>query len=240
MDGFSGLAAAREASPAIILLDVMMPYLDGWEVADQLQDDPVTRDIPVVFVTAMCWSRHRLRGFELGAADYIALPVNPFELAPRIRAVLALTRAELDAVRRQKIAEFNEWVRREDSARMRLRDLIERHAGGIFGSRVKAVSDSRPPMIIWLGDGEAWRIGVDPELDAVRRLFGVGDLVPVPRHDRVRLWLRDLIERHAGDIFGCGVKKVRDTGARQVLQIRLDDGSEWRISVEPPKLTTMF
>ena len=125
---------------------------------------------------------------------------------------------------------------------MRLRDLIERHAGGIFGGRVRAVSDSIPPIgvIVWLGDGEPWQIDVEPELDAVRGLLDVGDLVPVRREDRVRLWLRDLIERHAVDVFGSGVKKVWDTGARQVLQIWLDDGSEWRISVEPPKLATIF
>jgi CheY-like chemotaxis protein len=239
VDGLSGLAAAREASPDIILLDVMMPRLDGWGVADQLRDDPVTRDIPVVFVTARCRSQDRLQGFELGAADYIALPVNPLELAPRVRAALGLTRVELDAVRREKIAEFNEWVRREDSARMRLRDRIERHAGDVFGSRLKAVSDSKlmQAVIIWLDQGESWRIGVEPELDAVRRLVEVRDPLPIRREDRVRMWLRDLIERHAGDVFGSGVKKVSDTGARQVLHIWLDDGSEWRISVEPPNQT---
>ena len=236
VDGLSGLAAAREVLPDIILLDVMMPRLDGWGVADQLRDDPVTRDIPVVFVTAMCRPRDRLRGFELGAADFIALPVNPLELAPRIRAVLALTRVELDAVRREKIAEFSEWVRREDSARMRLRDLIEPNAGDVFGDGVREVSDwgATQALVIWLHHSESWRIGVAPELDAVGRLVELGDPLPVRREDRVRLWLRDLIERHAGDVFGSGVKKVWDTGARQVLQIWLDDGSEWRISVEPP------
>jgi len=239
VDGLSGLAAGREASPDIILLDVMMPRLDGWAVADQLREDPVTPDIPVVFVTARCWSRDRLRGFELGAADYIALPVNPLELAPRIRAVLALTRVELDASRRDKIAEFNEWIRREDSARMGLRDLIERHAGDVFGDGVWRVSDwgATQALVIWLDHGESWRIGVAPELDAVGRLVGPGDPLPIRREDRVRMWLRDLIERRARDVFGSGVKKMLDTGARQVLHIWLDDGSEWRISVEPPNQT---
>ena len=239
VDGLSGLAAARDASPDIITLDVMMPRLDGWDVAERLRDDPGTRDIPVVFVTAMCRSRDRLRGFELGAADYIAVPVNPLELAPRIRAVLALTRLKLDAVRREKIAELNEWIRREDSARMRLRDLIERHAGDVFGDGVRGVSDwaETQGLVIWLEHGKPWRIGVAPELDAVGRLAEVGDLVPIRREDRVRLWLRDLIERRAGEVFGSGVKKVWDAGAWQVLQIWLDDGSEWRISVEPPNRT---
>ena len=236
VDGLSGLAAAREASPDIILLDVMMPRLDGWAVADELRDDPVTRDIPFVFVTARCWPRDRLRGFELGAADYIALPVNPLELAPRIRAVLALTPVELEAVRREKIAEFGDWIRREDSARMRLLDLIERHAGHVFGDRVRSVSDwgATQALVIWLDHGETWRIGVEPELDAAGRFVELGDPLPVRHEDRVQRWLRDLIERHAADVFGSRVvKKVWDAGARQVLRIWLDDGSEWRISVEP-------
>jgi CheY-like chemotaxis protein len=113
-DGVSGVAAAREASPDIILLDVWMPELDGWRVAEQLRDDPVTRDIRVVFVTATSRSRDRLRGFELGAVDYIALPLNPLELAPRLRAVLARTRDELDAARLERIADLNKRIRRED------------------------------------------------------------------------------------------------------------------------------
>jgi CheY-like chemotaxis protein len=239
VNGLSGLAAAREASPDIILLDVMMPGLDGWGVADQLRDDPVTRNTPVVFVTPRCQPRDRLRGFELGAADYIGLPTNPMKLAPRIHAVLARNRDELDAVRREKIAELNEWIRREDSARMRLRDLIEQHAGDVFGGDVMGVSDWRETqaVVIWLDRGGSWRIGVQPELDA----FPLGKIAELNesiwREHSVRMWLHDLIERHAGDVFGSGVKKVLDTGGWQALHIWLDDGSEWRISIEPPNQT---
>src|SRR5258707_6961887 len=79
-DGLNGLALAKDTSPDAVLLDVMMPGLDGWQVAERLEDDPATRDIPFIFVTARSRYRDRLRGFELGAADYVTLPVDPREL----------------------------------------------------------------------------------------------------------------------------------------------------------------
>jgi DNA-binding response OmpR family regulator len=163
-DGLSGIATAKRESPDIILLDVMMPRLDGWGVAEQLRDDPVTRDIPFVFVTARSRFRDRLRGFCLGAADYITLPVNPLELAPRIREVLARTRDELDAVRRERIVEVRRWIQREDNARTRLRELIEQQASEIFGSGVQKTWDAREMHMLhlWLEDGSEWRITVEP------------------------------------------------------------------------------
>jgi DNA-binding response OmpR family regulator len=163
-DGRSGLAMAKGESPDVILLDVMMPGLDGWQVAEQLADDPATRDIPFVFVTARSRYRDRLRGLELGAADYVTLPVDPYELAPRIRAILGRTRDELGAVSRERIAEMQKWIQNEDDARARLRDLLERQASEIFGSGVQRVWDTGDMQMLhlWLDDGSEWRITVEP------------------------------------------------------------------------------
>src|ERR687893_548710 len=81
-DGPSGLEKARTESPDVILLDVMMPGLDGWRVAEQLLDDPTTSGIPIVFLTARAEFRDRARGLDIGGVDYITKPFNPLELAP--------------------------------------------------------------------------------------------------------------------------------------------------------------
>jgi DNA-binding response OmpR family regulator len=106
-DGPSGLDVAREQRPDVILLDVMMPGLDGWRVAENLLEDPVTRDVPVVFLTARADLRDRARGMDLGGIDYITKPFNPVELAMLVRGVVrAVENGEREALRGEKIAEL--------------------------------------------------------------------------------------------------------------------------------------
>ena len=91
----------------MILLDVMMPGLDGWRVAEELLDDPDTSAIPIVFLTARAELRDRARGLDIGGVDYITKPFNPVELAPLVRALLdRLNRGELDELRREKLSEL--------------------------------------------------------------------------------------------------------------------------------------
>src|SRR5690348_6322232 len=70
-DGPSGLEAARTQLPDVILLDVMMPGLDGWGVAEELLDDERTKGIPIVFLTARAELRDRARGLDAGGIDYV-------------------------------------------------------------------------------------------------------------------------------------------------------------------------
>ena len=93
--------------PDVILLDVMMPGLDGWRVAEQLVDDPATRGIPIVFLTARAEFRDRAKGLDIGGVDYITKPFNPLELAPLVRDLLArIDRGERDQLRREKLADL--------------------------------------------------------------------------------------------------------------------------------------
>ncbi len=110
-DGPSGLAKASSEQPDVILLDVMMPGLDGWAVAEELVDDAATRDIPIVFLTARAELRDRARGLELGGVDYVTKPFNPVELASLVRNLLGRVRAgEQAELRSEKIAELRELV----------------------------------------------------------------------------------------------------------------------------------
>jgi DNA-binding response OmpR family regulator len=106
-DGPSGLDKARSDTPDVILLDVMMPGLDGWRVAEQLIDDPLTRGIPIVFLTARAEFRDRAKGLDIGGVDYITKPFNPLELAPLVRDLLErIERGERDQLRREKLADL--------------------------------------------------------------------------------------------------------------------------------------
>jgi DNA-binding response OmpR family regulator len=113
-DGPSGLEKARAERPDVVLLDVMMPGLDGWRVAEELLDDPRTEAIPIVFLTARAELRDRARGIDLGGVDYVTKPFNPVELAPLVRELLErVARGERDAVRREKLSELRSLLERE-------------------------------------------------------------------------------------------------------------------------------
>jgi two-component system alkaline phosphatase synthesis response regulator PhoP len=106
-DGLTGLDLARSERPDVVLLDVMMPGLDGWAVAQELLDDVDTDGIPIVFLTARAEFRDRARGLDIGGVDYITKPFNPVELAPLVRRLLErLERGERDDLRREKLAEL--------------------------------------------------------------------------------------------------------------------------------------
>jgi DNA-binding response OmpR family regulator len=110
-DGPTGLEMARNDEPDVILLDVMMPGLDGWQVAEELIDGERTNAIPIVFLTARAEARDRARGLDLGGIDYVTKPFNPVELAPLVRELIArVDRGERDELRREKLAELRDLL----------------------------------------------------------------------------------------------------------------------------------
>jgi len=88
--GAMALKIIEKQKPDLVLLDIMMPGMDGYEVCQHLKANDETRDIPVIFLTAMEQTTDEAQGFELGAADYITKPVNPPILKARVRTHLAL------------------------------------------------------------------------------------------------------------------------------------------------------
>ena len=113
-DGPTGLETARQERPDVILLDVMMPALDGWRVAEELLEDERTKDIPIIFLTARAEFRDRARGLDIGGVDYVTKPFNPLELAPLVRDLLArIERGERDDLRREKLSELRSLMESE-------------------------------------------------------------------------------------------------------------------------------
>lgn len=120
---------ASENPPDLILLDIMMPEMDGYEVCRRLKADKGTRDIPVVFVTAMGDTEDETRGLNLGAIDYITKPVSPPIVRARVRNHLELKRSreEVEEQRQQLEAQNQELLEaaelREDVERITRHDL---------------------------------------------------------------------------------------------------------------------
>jgi DNA-binding response OmpR family regulator len=124
-DGEAGLELARSEIPDVILLDVMMPVLDGWQVAERLLEDERTKDIPIIFLTARAELRDRERGLEAGGIAYVTKPFNPLELAVLVEDLVGrVARGEAYAVRQEKIAALRALIegRRPESG-------VERRAG---------------------------------------------------------------------------------------------------------------
>jgi CheY-like chemotaxis protein len=106
-DGMAALRLAHELRPDLVLLDVMMPQIDGWEVAARLAEDAVTREIPIVFLTARAETADFLRGYELGAVGYVSKPFDPTGLGSTLHDALErLSRGEREELRRERIEEL--------------------------------------------------------------------------------------------------------------------------------------
>ena len=104
VDGDDALAVIRGRRPDLVLLDVMMPNLDGWAVAGELQSDPRTREIPIVFLTARVDDVDRQRARQLGAVGYITKPFDPIVLASRLETILErIARGEREQLREELV-----------------------------------------------------------------------------------------------------------------------------------------
>jgi DNA-binding response OmpR family regulator len=101
-DGAEALEEIKRERPSLVLLDVMMPGIDGWGVARQVAADPETRDIPVIFLSARAAGEDRLHAQELGAVGYVVKPFDPLELAGLVRDVLErIARGERERLNRE-------------------------------------------------------------------------------------------------------------------------------------------
>jgi len=101
--GKEALKLVKKEMPDIILLDVMMPEMDGFGVCKKLKENKAYRAIPVLFITAMEKVKDKVKGFEIGAADYITKPINTDEVKARVKAHLRIKNAEDERLQAQQM-----------------------------------------------------------------------------------------------------------------------------------------
>ena len=189
--GTAALKLAHDLRPELILLDIMVPQLNGWDVCRRLKADTETHAIPIIMLTACGEEIDRLLGFELGADDYVTKPFSPRELIARVRAVVR--RAGHDAVLDAKTylrAGDLEIDRHRFEVRMQGKtveltprefDLLAVLAGApgrVFGRG--ALLD-----LVWGQDGFVEPRTVDVHLARLRAKFSAAD-VPMPPIETVR------------------------------------------------------
>jgi two-component system alkaline phosphatase synthesis response regulator PhoP len=102
-NGADALRQARDSRPDLVLLDLMLPQVNGWELCRRLKQDPATRALPVIMLTARSEEGDKVLGFELGADDYVTKPFSTRELVARVRAVVRRARPPEAEERRHRI-----------------------------------------------------------------------------------------------------------------------------------------
>ena len=104
-DGETALGIAEKASPDLILLDIMMPGIDGFEVCSRLKKDPGTESIPVIFLSALTDTKDKVRGLQLGAVDYVSKPFQPDEVIARVNTHLTIHRLKREVEQKKDALE---------------------------------------------------------------------------------------------------------------------------------------
>jgi two-component system phosphate regulon response regulator PhoB len=143
-DGESGLAMAFQSMPDIILIDLMLPGIDGLEVCRRLRSESRTAQVPILMLTAKSGETDRILGLELGADDYVTKPFSPRELAARIKAILRRTSQSSDesgkVIRHSGLtidlgrcdASYNEKNLELTATEFRLLHLLALHPGRVY------------------------------------------------------------------------------------------------------------
>lgn len=127
--GFDALQIVEDTPPDIILLDIMMPEMNGFEVCSKIKDNPDRRDIPIIFFSAQAETDDKLRGFNLGAVDYVTKPIKKSEIIARIRTHLTIRFQQLELQQKNEaLNELTEALRKRETQLEEMNDALERMA----------------------------------------------------------------------------------------------------------------
>ncbi len=189
--GAEALKRVRESRPDVVLLDIMVPHLNGWEVCRRLKEDPETRGIPVIMVTGRVEEGDKVLGFELGADDYVTKPFSPRELGARIRAV-ARRRVGTEEDPKRSLVKAGELeidrYRFEVRMKGRAVELTPKEfelLAVLAGTPGRVFGRDELLDVVWGRDGFVEPRTVDVHLARLRRKFILAKL-PAPRIDTVR------------------------------------------------------
>lgn len=124
LDGTKGFALAKQELPNLIVLDVMMPEVDGFTVAQRIRQNPETKNIPILMLTALSQLNDKVKGFDLGVDDYLTKPFEMDELKVRIRALLKRTRQIPESVAVREVLTINEVTLIPETYSVKINDKI--------------------------------------------------------------------------------------------------------------------
>ena len=193
-NGEQALARAHgDPAPELILLDIMMPEMDGYEVLRRLRDDERTRAIPVIFITAMGEVGDETRGFEMGAVDYVTKPFSPAVVQARVKTQLSLERA------RRQLADQNRLLEEKVAERTRelelTRDITMHSLASLAetrdnetGNHIRRTQHYVRLLAEWLREHPKFRDHLDPAtIDLLFKSAPLHDVGKVGVPDRILL-----------------------------------------------------
>ncbi len=108
LDGIKGFALAKQELPNAVILDVMMPEVDGYTVAQRIRQNPETKNVPILMLTALSQLNDKVRGFDIGVDDYLVKPFEMEELKVRIRAILKRSRQIPESIATRELLNVGE------------------------------------------------------------------------------------------------------------------------------------
>ncbi len=111
-DGSTALRMLEESRPELLVLDIMMPQMDGWQVLEKVRAQDDLKQLPIVILTAKVQDEDVLKGWRMGADGYIVKPFNPVALAETLRSVISTTPEERESHRAEELAKFDDFLGR--------------------------------------------------------------------------------------------------------------------------------
>lgn len=138
LDGESAIQRAEVTQPSLIILDVMMPIIDGFETCRRLKKNPLTKDIPIIFMTALSDTIDKVKGFRLGAVDYITKPIHQEEVLSRIETHIRLYNLQNQLKKKtEELAHLNQNL--ETIVETRTKQLIEQEKTALIGRLAQGI-----------------------------------------------------------------------------------------------------
>jgi two-component system, cell cycle sensor histidine kinase and response regulator CckA len=240
VDGESALALATAAPPDLILLDVMLPGLDGYAVTTRLKHDPRTATIPVVLITSLPDRAERLRGLEAGADEFLTKPIDRAELLARVRTLLHLKRLrdahEAEAVRQSQADSASERGCLEEQLRQAQKmEAIGRLAGGVahdFNNLLTAINGYGEVLLAEMPPDHSLRPYVEEIVKAGERATRLTQqLLVFSRKHRVAPEVLDL-----NAVIGETVGLLRRLIGEDIVLITRLDPAAGRVHADPGQL----
>jgi two-component system phosphate regulon response regulator PhoB len=186
LDGPAGLELARKRRPGLVILDLMLPGMDGKDVCRALKSNPLTQSIPILMLTAKTEEVDRVIGFELGADDYVTKPFSPRELVLRVKAILRRKQAPAEA---EKMIQIGELLIDIDRHRVSIKNHPVQLTSTEFKLLVQLASNrgrvqTRELLLdkVWGYTYEGYARTVDTHIRRLREKLGkTGDLIETLR-----------------------------------------------------------
>jgi len=237
--GEAALQRLESYRPDILLLDVMMPGIDGFETCQQLKANPITADIPVIFMTALADSVDKVRGLSLGAVDYITKPIQQEEALARIRVHLQLSQSQRDLERRS-----TDLAHALDHLKQTQVKLIQSEKMSCLGQMLAGVAhEINNPVNFIYGN-------LDPAQQHIQDLMTFLDLYeecyPQP-HPKIQTWMEDVDVDYLKDDLPKLMNTLKSGGERirqLVLSLRnfsrLDDSKYRSVDIHEGLESTLL